>query len=89
MDKEAQEHIGYFLSVAQKIGKNRDYLNVRGSARALLNQLEQLGYRKLPKDKPPLLRDEEITEVSFCKTMGRYKEVAQAQREADIKWYES
>jgi len=34
---------------------------------------------------PPLLSDEAIQRISHSRVMGRYKEVAEAQRQADIK----
>ncbi|MBA7581213.1 hypothetical protein ES708_23115 [subsurface metagenome] len=94
MDKEAQREIVRFLGIAQKIGKDGGYLDVWGNTITLLNQLGQLGYRKLPKDKPPLLSDEEIVEArieNWSKPSGKRipkdRAIAQAQREADIKFY--
>ena len=50
-----------------------------------------VGYRKLLKDKPPLLGDEEINAVGYD-WLAEYKEelyeYLQAQRESDIKHYE-
>lgn len=55
MDK-AQEKIATFLGVAQEIGRRGAYLDVWGNARTLLNELQELGYRKI-EGKPELLSD--------------------------------
>ena len=57
-----------------------------------LKRLKELGYRK-PLDKPPLLSDKEIlavwSECGYGCSWGQYaRGVAQAQMEADIKYYE-
>lgn len=50
------------------------------------------GYCKLPRDKPPLLRDWEmdliILDPDMINTPKVYYNLCQAQREADIKHYE-
>jgi len=47
-----------------------------------------VGKYGLPKDKPPLLSDEEMAEAVRGEWNATHWRVAQAQREADIKWYE-
>ena len=53
--------------------------------------LQQLGYRKLPTDKPPLLSDEETKELGWGWMLNydyELRDILQAQREGDIKFYE-
>jgi len=58
-----------------------------------LDIMKQLGYRKLPKDKPPLLSDEQIMKLYEGDFWHKIHsdgvgKLLEAQREADIKHYE-
>lgn len=104
MDKEAQEKIAEILSQPIKIdllgARARGFKGIEKKPNARVSQilqaLRQLGYRKLPKDKPPLLSDEKLNALWRCEkglpewaTWEVPKWFAkQAQREADIKHYE-
>lgn len=92
MDKEATKKI------EQRI---RNYPNIPqfgGEAKVLadliLIDLAELGYNKPPKNKPPLLSPEEITNIiERCEgDTFRMRQMvrggAKAQRELDIKWYQ-
>lgn len=66
-------------------------------AAQILVLIKELGYRKLPKDKPPLLNDKELRlAIAEGEEMDDYigaitdgdRGIAQAQRVADIKWFE-
>jgi len=99
MDK-AQEKIKNYA--AKWFDKGREYGKAPITKDMLLELeregeelLSELGYRKLPESKPPLLSDEEIWAIKFDKgspflspNLIRYRAVAQAQRDSDIKWYE-
>lgn len=98
MDKEAQEKIVKILNEPLKApwaGNAVDTIQagIEYQALEILQTLEQLGYRKLPKEEPPLLSDEEIIQaldnlIASSQVIKRpERAVAQAQREADIKWY--
>ena len=89
MDKEVQGKI------AERINKYTTAFaeHPNGVAADIIGIIEALGYRKLPKDKPPLLSDGTIKAY-----VDKYKDndkpfifaisLLQAQREADIKHYE-
>jgi len=56
-------------------------------------ELGELGYRKLPQEKPPLLKERGILRLlgyglATTKELEDWQAVAQAQREVDIKHYE-
>lgn len=51
----------------------------------ILSLVKELGYRRLPKDKPPLLEQKNCHEVN---NPGDWNMGAEAQRDADIRHYE-
>lgn len=64
-------------------------------AGAVLEELEKLGYHKLPKGKPPLITDAEAIACikqdhprTVFNLTWQATSIKQAQREANIKWYE-
>jgi len=73
MDKETQEKIDIVISNAITDGRRKKASSVETYRIAIMTILEGEGYRKLPKDKPPLLSNE-----------YQYR----AQWGADIEWYE-
>ena len=98
MDKEAQEKVAEYLYKNFTVDGAKSMLfwsGVRDSLRQrLLKDARQILSLVLPKDKPPLLSDEEIwvaTDYEPNKgeplTLQDGRKVAQAQREAGIKWY--
>lgn len=103
MDKEAQEKIAKALyeRCAGQLWEEASASSVDyywSVAHLALTKFEELGYRKLPKDKPPLLSSEEfIAEFKKMEESNAVvnmpwmwgKQVAQAQREGDIKFYTS
>lgn len=87
MDKEAQEKIAHLLGMEYGDPLSDD----ERVAQFILQELEQLGYRKLP-SKPPLLSIKQIKalfewECSIEEAFAA-QEAIKAQREADIKHYE-
>jgi len=100
-DKQAQEKIGKALqrkfnwdrAIYLRHPERDEYFEeMAGEA---LYQAEKLGYRKLPKDKPPLLSEGEMQNIRFNNSspnaprLPSYVSViAHAQREADIRHYE-
>ena len=93
MDKEAIERIAKEIQEAQDC---RDEISPLGTAGEILKILEELDYHKFPQGKPPLLSNEEIEAanksvygdipvLTMVQEEDRY--IAQAQREADIKFY--
>lgn len=56
-----------------------------GTAGEILSLVKELGYRKLPKDKPPLL---EVHDCHQVDNPSDYNMGADAQRDADIRHYE-
>jgi len=91
MDKEAREQIK-----AGVIGATDTNMTVDEAVEYIVGELEELGYRKLPEGQPPLLNDDEIEKawdsVNPIPELGfimRAEAIAQAQREADIKHYET
>lgn len=90
-DKEAEEKIADYISLAINLGL---HLRARDAKRIYLEMasaifwiLKELGYRKLPKDKPPLLSDGEIRMVYQGMITDEHRVIAQAQRDSDINWY--
>lgn len=93
MDKEALKTIERFLNYTEW------HSSIAVQAETILGALMKLGYHKLPEDKPPLLSDEEIrqihtkqpirliTDISPRNSREANHQVAQAQREADIEFY--
>lgn len=99
MDEEAIEKIAKSLDAVGEMlaGKHLDNMTREALAQLTLRDLEQLGYHKLPKLKPPLLSKEKQGKVragipgtanviDFAREVS--KRTAQAQRRADIKFYE-
>lgn len=84
MEKEAQI---YKLSV--EILRTPCLQSKQGEAYQLAKLLYAQGYRKLPKDKPPLLSDERLWQIveELYTPMIIAQAVAEAQGEADIKFY--
>ncbi|GAH04211.1 unnamed protein product [marine sediment metagenome] len=79
MDKESQKKtLANELYMLDNGKHSIDYDAWAG--RIILN-----GYRKFPKDKPPLLCQEDCHQVS---NPSDWNMGAEAQRDADIKWYE-
>ena len=97
MDKEAQKKIADIIVCTHSMFDERyepaSAEEFHDEANQILTSLKELGYRKLPKDKPPLLSDEKLPHWIKYPDGGKgdvieaYKAVAQAQREADIKFY--
>ena len=91
MNKEAQEKIKeagmYFSDRCQfchDFGeKVEPYLCPR-----CVEGILKLGYRKLPKDKPPLVDNPYIYESEECNQYMAFAKGKRTQREADIKHYE-
>ena len=61
----------------------------------ILGELRELGYRKPPKGEPPLLSKDKMSSIEYQYIRGdsfyyggACFAIAQAQKEADIKWYE-
>jgi len=68
---------------------NEEWGNIAGEiAKLVLDYLEELGYRKPLEGQPPLLSDDELMSQSYD-GWEDFKAIAQAQREADIKHYET
>jgi len=101
MDKEAQEKIAEIINEAVTEGI---YYPREPYADRAIEKITQVleGYRKPPKDKPPLLSDEEMESIYKSNLRGKpysyfpeevyspaqqRHDIAQAQREADIKHY--
>lgn len=90
MDKEAQEKPNKYEQLS-------DYLFAYCPTRLTITQSETfaarligLGYILPPKDKPPLLSDNPyIYESEECSQYIAFGKGKRAQREADIKYYES
>lgn len=79
MDKEAQEIIYNCIHMWDISRK----LSLEELVASIWRELIELGCRKLPKDKPPIIALDEL--------FGNNKDleaIQQAQREADIRWYE-
>ena len=102
MDKEAVERIAVILATynlpREPDSNSSSRLLRMERENCARHRLAELGYRKLPQAKPPLLSDEElenlkteyekILEVEWHPTvLYLLAVVAQAQREADIKFY--
>ena len=105
MDKETQEKITEVLINMLLVEKTGVKLPLNHYALNIFTGLKELGYRKLPKGRPPLLGDKEVLwTVKDClkniiplgntdaeKYGNLFRsiayEVAQAQRESDIKYY--
>ena len=83
-----EKEIIHLLETPPVTGRTKSYAGMVDFSR-LAGKILALIPDKLPKEKPPLLSDEEIERLSYSRIMGRYKQVAQAQREADIKHYET
>jgi len=97
MDKETQEKIveaycyrnGWDYSPG-----NEDTDEAYKDVSFILSKAEEFGYRKLPKDKPPLLDiDQYLAGMGWLisKDGMQYawlKQALERQREADIEWYE-
>lgn len=91
MDKEALEKMAVIIEVnmpkwQQCTTKELRQELVDWVAAKILVRLTELGYRKLPKDKPPLLADVLVTTPAYGNKID-ITAYLQAQREADIKWY--
>jgi len=98
MDKEAQ-----IYDLLLEILTTPCLQSKQGEAYRLAKLLYGGGYRKLPKDKPPLLGEEKVFELLGITELPKADEaiimlhqdvafvgkIAQAQREADIKHYET
>lgn len=83
MDKEAQRLIiDCILTV--EIGDLKRPESYVVMSEHILDGLGELGYRKLPKDKPPL-----VSEAMEAVSRSVANTLIEAQREADIKHYES
>lgn len=105
MDKEAQRKSLRTLSIQQGhcgLIDVEDVLTIMELRDEKIRDLgKELGYRKLPKDKPPLLNNKELLKIFNAEISNpvdwmhewlidfstELKMVAQAQREADIKFY--
>ena len=98
MDKEAREKIEQELTeFAEMIYNFRDAMTIRNIKENMRSFLLANHLKPIPKDKPPVLSDEEIlqiyhhlpdAETDAEMAMLGGEAVAQAQREADIKHYE-
>ena len=91
MDQEAIERIAKEIQEAQDC---RDEISPLGTAGEILKILEELGYRKLPQGKLPLLSVPDHSESIWCPHCGEefgiesnIEYAHEAQREADIKFY--
>lgn len=102
MDKEAQEKIKDIIKERSHLMITASHYNqlddatydshANNMAGAILAQTEELGYRKLPKDKPPLLKYQTnhkiIAGSKEWHNIEGYNLGAQTQRKADTKHYE-
>ena len=98
IDKEAQEKTA--IKIQKHYGLPFITSDCERTAKGILHLIYKLGYRKLPKDKPPLLSEEEFDNWYrwFVELFNRnqldseknaIKHLLQARREADIKHYEN
>jgi len=93
MDKVEKMGDDIYQSLVEIQAEEEVRLSDKGFVTDFLSQkLDKLGYRKLPKDKPPLLSDEGANSAVTDAEMSQYygwDEVQRArQREVDIKHYE-
>ena len=96
MGKEAQEKIQGVIQKFEDESPDAGYgYEVEDMAKAICVVLDKLGYRKLPKGKPPLLGEEEILKLMDAEPLvglnaGYYslsQNVAQAQWNICVKHY--
>ena len=99
MYKEALGKVGVVIEVnipkwQQCVTKRLREELIDWMASRILHNLEELGYRKLPQDRPPLLSDEAMDKAYIIPDKTQTwpyhlrNSIAEAQREADIKFYE-
>ena len=88
MDEEAMREITEF---AELLYNFREAMDIKSIESSIVSFLLANHYVILPKDKPPILTNEEIIKAydSRYKISDGRREVAKAQRELDIKHYET
>ncbi len=84
-DKETQGKIVKVLTPYMRVGAYTQEYWARKTAGWIMDVLSESGYRKLPKDKPPLLEQKNCHEVN---NPSDWNMGASEQRDADIRYYE-